>query len=170
MKYCIHCGEPNSDENNVCSKCQKPFPNVEEQSVQNNNVSMQPQHNLASFPIQTVPIYSAQQPTASTSKRKKSRLGIFSGILSIICGLGTIVLTQLYLPRTFYSTLIASKTYGADFYTYTSEQLAGIGYIIGDFGYMVSRGFVFLLCAFGAFLIVLGLFIIAYFKQKAREK
>lgn len=29
MKYCLYCGEPNTDESQICIKCQKPFPNME---------------------------------------------------------------------------------------------------------------------------------------------
>lgn len=29
MKYCLYCGEWNSDESQICIKCQKPFPNME---------------------------------------------------------------------------------------------------------------------------------------------
>lgn len=132
MKNCPYCGQQNPDDNQFCNKCGA-------------NLSQ----TVATNPVQQV--YTPPMPTVKKKAKWWAILGLLSGVSA--SGSGILVLNK---PTYVY---MSQHSYGADFYTQTSEQLRDIGHYLENISEILSTGL-------GCLLIALGMFMIWHFVGK----
>lgn len=136
MKNCPCCGQQNPEENQFCTRCRADF-------------------------SQTPPMNSVQQvymPPVPAAK-KKTKWWAILGLLSGVSTSGSGILVMIKQPYVY----IPSYSYGADFYTNTSEQLQDIGRYLENISDILSTGL-------GCLLIALGMFMIWHFVGKLMDK
>lgn len=157
MKNCPYCGQLNPEENQFCNKCGKDMVNIT-QTVKTNS-AQQAYTSMPQAGAIQAPIQQAYIPTMAQPAKKKIHwwaiLGLLSGVSS--SGFGIFVLNK---PTYVY---MSQHSYGADFYTQTSEQLRDIGHYLENISEILSTGL-------GCLLIALGMFMIWHFVGKLIEK
>lgn len=152
MKSCPYCGQENSEENRFCLSCGKDIGYIS-QSENTNSASEDNAGQSSQTDYQQM--YMSSVPTVKKKIKWWNILGLLSGVAA--SGFGIFVLNKRPLGY------ISSYTYGADFYTYTSEQLHGIGEYLKSIFEVISVGF-------GCLLIAFGLFMIWHFTGKLLDK
>ena len=155
MKNCPYCGQQNPEENQFCNKCGKDMVNIP-QTTQTNPVQQQVYTSMPQIVTAQVP--QAYMPPMPIVK-KKTKWWAILGLLSGVSASGSGILTLIKPPYIY----ISSHTYGADFYTNTSEQLQDIGRYLENISEILSTGL-------GCILIALGAFMIWHFVGKLMDK
>ena len=155
---CSNCGNVENDGESFCSKCGTPLaaPAQPAQPVQPAQPPVPPANNAYNPNAFAKPAFDMSQFTQTVSKvkGKKSAFGIFSGILSIIFGIITLVQDT--------GSWESSISYGGDAYTGIQNAAATTANNVQDLAAIVATGLGFLL-------ISIGLITIAYFSFKNKN-
>ena len=159
---CSNCGNVENDGESFCSKCGTPLaapapqPTAPQPTAPYQGAPVPPANNAYNPNAFAKPAFDMSQFTQTVSKvkGKKSAFGIFSGILSIIFGIITLVQDT--------GSWESSISYGGDAYTGIQNAAATTANNVQDLAAIVATGLGFLL-------ISIGLITIAYFSFKNKN-